>query len=69
MTSNNAYRLDVPWVQRARWRDRLTFNCWRRPFPYLAHRWEVVDAHGWIDCGSRAYCERWVAAYRAAKVF
>lgn len=30
-------------ARRATWRERLLFNCWRRPFPYLFHRWTVED--------------------------
>ena len=56
-----------PRVIRTPWRERLIFNTWRAPFPYLFHRWDVVMDAGW--CGGwwrRSRAEAWVAEYEAA---
>lgn len=34
-------------VERTAWRDRLIFNTWRMPFPYLFHRWTVMCEMGY----------------------
>lgn len=31
-----------PFMRKMTWSDRLIFNTWRHPFPYLFHRWEIV---------------------------
>jgi hypothetical protein len=59
------------YIRRVRWRDRRTFNTWRRPFPYLLTRWEVYgtessDAPGVASWSwSLKAMERWLADYRA----
>lgn len=40
---------DGIWVERTEWRERLLFNCWRAPFPYLFHRWDVQTENGWAS--------------------
>ena len=34
-------------IVRTPWRDRLLFNTWRKPFPHLFHRWDVVEGVAW----------------------
>jgi len=38
------------YVTRTSWRDRLRWNTWRAPLPYLFHRWDAMsegDLIGW----------------------
>jgi hypothetical protein len=28
-------------------KGKLVFNTWRKPFPYLFHRWDIVSRQGW----------------------
>lgn len=50
------------------WGNRRLFNCWRRPFPYLFHPWEIVMAYdetpgqytNWCMSGRKHAVGRWV---------
>lgn len=57
---------DALWVVANPWRDRLLYNCWQRPFPYLLHRWEVMGSmgpcHGFF---TRRGARRYIAEYEA----
>lgn len=56
------YDLDV-WVERTPWSERLLFNTWRAPFPYLFHPWQVMCLQGYCASGrARAIC-KWMAEW------
>jgi hypothetical protein len=50
-----------PRVERMPWRDRFTVNIWRRPFPYLLARWQIIiPGMGPAAWGSKARTGRWL---------
>lgn len=53
----------APRIQKMGGRDRRIFNTWRRPFPYLFARWEIVTEMGAVSWGSKRKVSRWVNQY------
>jgi hypothetical protein len=51
------------WIQKTPWRERLIFNVWRRPFPYLFHPWEVRCINGYVTGGSARKVCNWMKVW------
>lgn len=50
-----------PRIHKRDWPNRLIFNCWQRPFPYLFHRWTIDHGRDInLTSGSKRAMGKWV---------